>query len=218
MLQTKTRWSLEGIAKDTVYWNNSSAIQNRLEALREAKADLVLFCECFPMTIETWLRNKIEGDDRGISRAIELADKSIDSICSVLAQQKMIHFDVHFRNILTDGRSFFLSDFGLTLSSYFDLSKEELDFFERHKNYDRAMLALSFMHGIFITLFGTDHWVQRLKEYMNGDYKILPNFIHDIANKYGATALAMNEFFDALRKKSKLTPFPNDSLHIDAVL
>ncbi|MFF2503082.1 hypothetical protein ACFVTY_06840 [Streptomyces sp. NPDC058067] len=44
----------------------------------------------------------------------------------------LLHFDAHFQNILTDGRRLYFADFGLALSSRFDLSPSEAGFFERH--------------------------------------------------------------------------------------
>ncbi|MFF8401556.1 hypothetical protein ACF06P_07965 [Streptomyces sp. NPDC015684] len=46
--------------------------------------------------------------------------------------QGLLHFDAHFENILTDGRRLFFADYGLAISSRFELDKDEADFFDRH--------------------------------------------------------------------------------------
>ena len=50
----------------------------------------------------------------------------------------LLHFDAHFENILTDGRRLYFADYGLAISSRFELSRAETGFFERHRTYDRC--------------------------------------------------------------------------------
>jgi hypothetical protein len=52
-----------------------------------------------------------------------------------------VHFDAHFRNILTDGRLLSFADFGLALSSGFALSEAEAEFLSNHLAYDRCYTA-----------------------------------------------------------------------------
>ncbi|MFI6990685.1 hypothetical protein [Nonomuraea wenchangensis] len=49
----------------------------------------------------------------------------------------LLHCDAHFENVLTDGRRFYLTDFGQAVSSRFDLS-EERAFYRRHLTFDRT--------------------------------------------------------------------------------
>lgn len=37
----------------------------------------------------------------------------------------LLHFDAHFENILTDGQRLFFADYGLAISSRFELSRDE---------------------------------------------------------------------------------------------
>jgi hypothetical protein len=93
-----------------------------------ANYELVLFIEYIPQVLETWLRenpNKLQ--------------KSLDELRTTIAflrAKGIIHFDAHFRNILTDGEQTYLTDFGLVLDKSFTLTKEEESFFKRNTLYD----------------------------------------------------------------------------------
>ncbi|MGA4844917.1 hypothetical protein ACOBQB_00960 [Streptomyces sp. G5(2025)] len=50
----------------------------------------------------------------------------------------LLHFDAHFENILTDGRQLFFADYGLAISSRFELAQGEADFFDQHRTYDQC--------------------------------------------------------------------------------
>nr|QQZ50302.1 hypothetical protein JKL49_00810 [Phenylobacterium glaciei] len=53
-------------------------------------------------------------------------------------KQGLFHFDLHARNLLTDGEDLYLADFGYALGSEFDLSTEERAFLAAHADYDSA--------------------------------------------------------------------------------
>ena len=63
--------------------------------------------------------------------------------------------DASFDNILTDGEGLYFSDFGLALTSRFELSAEESGFLVEHVDFDRA--------------YTTMHLVHHLAERMRGD-------------------------------------------------
>ena len=52
----------------------------------------------------------------------------------------IIHFDLHFGNILTDGEQIYLTYFGLVLDRSFALTSQEMSFFEEHILYDYGEL------------------------------------------------------------------------------
>lgn len=58
-------------------------------------------------------------------RAISFVEENIKATNHYMNAHGLVHFDAHFRNILTDGETLFLSDFGLALSEKFDLTLAE---------------------------------------------------------------------------------------------
>jgi hypothetical protein len=109
-------------------WGNSANAGNYVLDRANANYELVLFLEYIPHILETWLRenpNKLQ--------------KSLNDLRTTIAflrTKGIIHFDAHFRNILTDGEQTYLTDFGLVLDKSFTLTKEEESFFKRNTFYD----------------------------------------------------------------------------------
>jgi hypothetical protein len=87
-----------------------------------------MFLEYIPYVLETWLLlnpNKLQKPLDDLRTTIDF-----------LRTKGTIHFDAHFRNILTDGEQIYLTDFGLVLDKSFALSSDEESFFEQNRFYD----------------------------------------------------------------------------------
>jgi hypothetical protein len=110
------------------YWGNSENAGKYVLDRANANYELVLFLEYIPHILETWLLlnpNKLQ-------QPLDELRKTID----FLRMKGIIHFDAHFRNILTDGEQIYLTDFGLVLDKSFALSSDEESFFEQNAFYD----------------------------------------------------------------------------------
>jgi hypothetical protein len=122
------------------YWGNSANAGNYVLDRAKANYELVLFLEYIPHVLETWLRenpNKLQ--------------KSLDELrttITFLRTKGIIHFDAHFRNILTDGKQTYLTDFGLVLDKSFTLTKDEESFFEQNIFYDYGEVLRNLGHLI----------------------------------------------------------------------
>ncbi|MFG2076385.1 hypothetical protein [Nonomuraea maritima] len=68
----------------------------------------------------------------------------------------LLHFDAHLENVLTDGRRFYLTDFGQAVSTRFDLSEEEQAFYRRHLTYDRTFTLSYLVNWLAGALHGVD--------------------------------------------------------------
>ena len=122
------------------HWGNSENAGNCVLARANANYELVLFLEHIPYVLETWLRENPN-----------TLQKSLDDIRTTLdflRSQRIIHFDAHFRNILTDGEQIYLTDFGLVLDKSFALTKEEKSFFKQNIFYDYGEVLRNFGHLI----------------------------------------------------------------------
>jgi hypothetical protein len=104
----------------------------------------------------------------------------------------MLHFDLHFHNVLTDGEQLYVTDFGLALCSGFDLSAAERGFFERHQLYDRCYLA---------NYLAT--WIDELKEPLSPTPAVTA-----ILERHRPIAAVMGDFIRKLRHETKTTPYP----------
>lgn len=122
------------------YWGNSENIGNYVLDRSIANYELVLFLEHIPYVLGTWLHensNKLQKTLDDLLRTIDF-----------LRMKRIIHFDAHFHNVLTDGDRIYLTDFGLVLDKSFALTKDEECFFDRHKFYDCGEVMRNLGHLI----------------------------------------------------------------------
>ncbi|MET7683905.1 protein kinase family protein [Streptomyces sp. NPDC005423] len=126
---------LADVDRVVAYWGGSDGVRKRVEELRTATASLTLFLEYFPHTLHDWLGEQLRGGDP--DAACALVERRLRSVTDFLHGQRLLHFDAHFENILTDGDDLYLTDYGLALSARFRLAPDEREFFDRHQRYDR---------------------------------------------------------------------------------
>lgn len=190
------------------YWENSDVIRKRVENLNNASAHIALFLEYVPQNLHDWLRAQITKGGDSAETAVVFVEEQLKTTNKQMNACGLMHFDAHFENILTDGKRLYFSDFGLALSSKFDLTPEETEFLKQHQSYDQACAAVNLLHCIITSLFGKKHWEIRLREYLAGELNNVPAAINTIINRYTPIALLMDEFFQKLQFESKSTPYP----------
>lgn len=196
------------IEKYCQYWENSAVIRQRIEDLNKASAHIALFLEYVPQNLHDWLSAQITKGGDNAETAVVFVDEQLKATKKHMNACGLMHFDAHFENILTDGKQLYLSDFGLALSSKFDLTPAETEFLKQHQSYDQACGAVNLLHCVITSLFGKEHWEIRLREYLTGELSKAPPVINTIINRYAPIALFMDEFFQKLQKENKSTPYP----------
>ena len=196
------------IEEHCLYWGNSNAIRKRVTDLNKAPAHIALFLEYAPQNLHEWLSAQIANGDDSAETAVAFVDEHLKATNKYMNAHGLMHFDAHFKNILTDGKRLYLSDFGLALSSKFDLTPAEIEFLKQHQSYDQACAAVNLLHSIITSLFGKEHWEIRLREYLAGELSNVPPAINTIINRYAPIALLMDEFFQKIQKENKSTPYP----------
>ncbi|WP_394618422.1 hypothetical protein JNUCC0626_04795 [Lentzea sp. JNUCC 0626] len=112
------------------YWGPEVA--PRIEDLRASTSSIALFLECFPHNLHDWLN---ACDD--FESACEMVERELAAGVEFMNSRGLLHFDGHFQNVLTDGSRLYFADYGLAISSSFELGEEEIAFFAEHQDYDR---------------------------------------------------------------------------------
>ncbi len=213
------------------YWGNNTNIGNYVLGRTKANYELVLFLEYIPHVLATWLP-----EHQGQCQQ-PLADlfKTVD----FLRKQRIIHFDAHFNNVLTDGDRAYLTDFGLVLDRSFVLSKKEEDFFTQHIFYDYGVI-LSSLGAVVSSLYSLCSEPDRLevsKKYSitaelkppeiksillnnierlhaDGTMKLDNTYVLETVKNRSAIALMQNFFTKIRGDQQKDTKFPNAELQI----
>ncbi|HLB32770.1 MAG: hypothetical protein A3F67_09945 [Verrucomicrobia bacterium RIFCSPHIGHO2_12_FULL_41_10] len=190
------------------YWENHPKVCNRLEAIQNASADLILFLEYIPHNLHQWLGKQLTSKEYELEQSLSMMDENIATITEFMSKQKFIHGDLHFKNILTDGTRLYFTDFGLALSSKFELTAEEIEFFNKHHNYDQANAAIGFLDSTFSNLFGKELWSTSIQEYFSSKKITLAPALESRIKRHTPVALAMDQFYQKLMKESRSTPYP----------
>lgn len=118
------------------YWNSNENIGKYIVDRTNAKYEVVLFLEYIPYIFSKWFERNIN--------QLNLSINEILNAITFLRENGIIHFDVHFNNILTDGSKPYLTDFGLALDKRFDLSETERAFFRKNTYYDYGEFLFDF--------------------------------------------------------------------------
>jgi hypothetical protein len=122
------------------YWGDSENAGKYLLDRAIANYELIMFLEYIPHVLETWLRE----NPNKLHQTLDDLRTTID----FLRTKEIIHFDAHFRNILTDGEQIYLTDFGLVLDKSFALTSSEESFFEQNTFYDYGEVLRNLRHLI----------------------------------------------------------------------
>ncbi|NJR48734.1 MAG: hypothetical protein HC780_03415 [Leptolyngbyaceae cyanobacterium CSU_1_3] len=122
------------------HWGNSENAGKYWLDRSIAPYELVLFLEYIPHILETWLWQNPDQLQQPLN--------DLRATIDFLRTKRIIHFDAHFRNILTDGEQIYLTDFGLVLDKSFALTKQEESFFDQHIFYDYGEVLRNLGHLI----------------------------------------------------------------------
>lgn len=112
-------------------WNNSKSIERYVSERKTPPYEIILCLEYFPNVMHEWIESN--------SNKIQVFSKKIYKTFDFLKQNKIIHFDAHWRNILVDDSGEpYLTDFGLVLDYSYCSTEKEKEFFNNHSFYDHS--------------------------------------------------------------------------------
>ncbi|GAA1137772.1 hypothetical protein F4556_005287 [Kitasatospora gansuensis] len=186
---------LGGLDGAVAYWGGSAAIGERLRAILAADAAVVLFLEYVPHTLGSWLAEQDTGAVPWV--AGQLADTT-----AFLRDRGLVHFDAHFRNVLTDGHRLYFTDFGLALGESFELTRTEREFLDRHRGYDAAYTVAHLLTQYLPAGLAAD-WADGRRPAGTAPE------LAALLDRHAGTAVRMRGFLDRLRT-DKSTPYPLD--------
>ena len=121
---------LADVERAVAYWGGGPEVRRRMEALQQSSASVALFLEYIPQNLYQWLGQQVQAGGEAADRACTMVERDLEAVISFMNSRGLLHFDAHFENILTDGQRLFFADYGLAISSRFELSPEEVAFFD----------------------------------------------------------------------------------------
>ncbi len=134
---------------------------------------------------------------------------------SFMNARGLLHVDAHFQNILTDGERLFFVDYGLAISSRFDLSKEEADFFAEHQTYDRCYTVTHLVIWLITALYGYKGEKRNafVRACAQGEHPTgIPPQVAAILTRHAPLAAVMTDFYRRFQLESRQTPYPMEEI------
>jgi len=202
---------LADVERAVAYWGGGSPVRRRIEALQQSSASIALFLEYIPQNLHQWLGKQLAAGDEATNRACAMVERGLEAGTSFMNSRGLLHFDAHFENILTDGKRLYFADYGLALSSRFELSREASDFFERHQSYDRCYSASYLVNWLVTGLYGygREDREAQVRAYAEGERPTgMPAAAAAILARDAPLTAVMADFFRKLRGESRQTPYP----------
>ncbi|GAA1687932.1 hypothetical protein GCM10009765_41760 [Fodinicola feengrottensis] len=203
------RDDLADTEKAVGYWGGSAAIGERLEGLRGASACVAIFLEYLPQQLDEWLAIQVASGQ--VDAACEMVERELAAGISFMESRGLLHFDAHFSNILTDGERIFFTDFGLAISTGFDLSAAEREFFDDHRTYDWCYAMTHLVRWLIATFHGVEWGAHQafLRDCVEGrNLDDVPKSVAVLIQRYAPIADVMMTFFKKLQSGSRATPYP----------
>lgn len=209
---------LADVDRAVAYWGGGARVRRRIEALQQSSASVALFLEYLPQNLHQWLSTQVAAGGETADRACAMVERELEAGISFLNARGVLHFDAHFENILTDGERLYLADYGLALSSGFERSRGEADFFDRHQTYDRCYTATYFVNWLVTALYGyhrEDREGRRalVRAYAAGKRPTgIPAVAAAILARHAPVAAVLADFTGAFRSRSRRTPYPLEQI------
>ncbi|NUH40234.1 protein kinase family protein [Streptomyces samsunensis] len=206
---------LADVERVVAYWGGSPEVRRRIEALQRSSASLALFVEYIPQTLHEWLIEQVQAHEESADRACSLVEGGLEAGTSFLNARGLLHFDAHFHNILTDGRRLYFADYGLALSSRFDLSPSETSFFELHRTYDLCYTRSWLVNWLITNLYGYERKEREalIRACAEGeDPPDGPREARAILSRHAPLAAVMTDFYVTVQDENRETPYPLKAL------
>jgi hypothetical protein len=206
---------LADVERAVAYWGGGSQVRHRIEAIRQSSASIALFLEYIPQNLHEWLGVQVSAGDEAASLALTMVDKELRAGTSFMNARGLLHFDAHFENILTDGQHLYFADYGLAISSRFELSQDESRFFDRHLTYDRCYTATHLVLWLATALYGCQGADRDalVRTWSEGERPSgIPEAAAAILTRYAPLAAVMSDFYRKLQRQSKNTPYPLEKI------
>ncbi|OWA13219.1 hypothetical protein B9W62_00380 [Streptomyces sp. CS113] len=202
---------LADVDRAVAYWGGGSAVRRRIEALQDSTASLVLFLEYIPQNLHDWLGVQIGAGDEAAERACSMVDDELNAGIAFMNAGGLLHFDAHFENILTDGKRLFFTDYGLAISSRFDLTRDEIDFFDQHRTYDQHYAVTHLVNWLAFALYR--HTPEERRTFVHAcaqgvPPEGVPASVGALLLRYAPVAAVMGDFYREFQQESREAPHP----------
>lgn len=200
---------LEGMIQ---YWEDCPAMAERLRALAQASASVLIFLEYIPQHLDDWLSAQLAAGPDAFDAACTLVEHGLETDLALMNDLGLLHGDAHFQNILTDGQRLYFADLGLALSTRFELSEAELHYLQQNANLDRCYVPSKWVNWLVkahVPDASPPERMELVRRCAAGDTLAgLPPTIAAIIRRRAPMAVVINDFYAKLHGERRSTPYP----------
>lgn len=196
------------------FWDGSDAVRRRITALATARRLVWVFMEQFDATLDAWLTDQMRYGPAAISAACDLIERELRRALHAMSAAGLLHLDLHFDNIMTDGLQLYLADLGLAMSDRFDLDPTERVFAAEHRDYDRSYAVTQLVRWLTRTSVDTDmsaHTAEFVGRYQPVADAVLPFYLELQNQSRNARYPRADELRPGWRRRSRPKPGPQAS-------
>lgn len=178
---------------------------------------MVLFLEYIPQNLDAWLTSQLAAGPDAVTAACAMVQRCLHADIAFMNANGLLHFDAHFRNVLTDGHRLYLADLGLATSPRFDLSTDERDFLALNASHDACYAVRELLNWTVAKIVGiaapdTGGPVERY-DYIRRCAKGArpagaPEPVAELISRYAPVVAIMNDFYWNLFGETRATPYP----------
>lgn len=207
------------------YWGGSEFMGLRLKALADATASLMIFLEYLPWNLSAWLAQQLTAGPAAMEAACAMVERGLTVDVPLMNSLGLLHGDVHFENILTDGHRLYFADLGLASSERFALSPDELNYVRHNATLDRAYVLAKWVNWLIKAFAPAASSLQarmalaRAIAQGQAAHLLIPELPSDVAailQRHAPIASLVNDFYVKLHSECRNAHYPRDD--IEAVL
>jgi hypothetical protein len=209
---------LEAVVDEVAdYWRGTPTVEDRIDAIANAPATVLLFFEHIPTTLFGWLEEQAALGGDATDAAVKMVEKGLLSGVDEMQSAGLLHFDAHLDNILTDGGRIYFTDFGLATSPHFQLSDPERRFIADNDTHDRCHTLTRLVDWIVSTLTNAQDWEtrdERIQQVRGGNrngIKHLSPTAAAVIERHAPIAVIINDFYRRLRFDDRHALYPTNA-------
>jgi hypothetical protein len=203
------------------YWGGSESMRQRLEALADATASVVIFLEHLPWSLSGWLGHQLAAGPAAMESACAMVERGLTVDVPLMNSLGLLHGDAHFDNILTDGHRLYFADLGLATSERFALTPDELNYVHHNGSLDRGYVLAKWVNWLIkafappaSSLQERMAWVRAVAQ-GQAVHQLIPELLSEVAaiiHRYAAIAALVNDFYVKLHTESRSADYPRDAI------
>lgn len=203
------------------YWEGSEAMGERLRALANATASVLIFLEHLPWNLSTWLDRQRAAGPEAVEAACRMVEHALTVDIPVMNSLGLLHGDAHHANMLTDGHRLYVADLGLATSGQFALSSDELSYLNHNASLDRAYVLAKWVNWLVKAwapaASSPQHRMNLVRAAAQGSalHQLLPGLPSHVAasiRRHAPIAAVINDFYVKLHSEHRSARYPRDEV------